>query len=76
MALYFSVKAKVRRAPAGEHRQPERPRGAVGRRLQQRRPDIARARDLLGWEPKVELIDGLRKTIERAGIERLVGATD
>ena len=43
---------------------------------QQRRPDIARARDLLGWEPKVELIDGLRKTIELTGVERLVGATD
>ena len=34
------------------------------------------ARDLLGWEPKVELIDGLRKTIELTGVERLVGATD
>ena len=43
---------------------------------QQRRPDIARARDLLGWEPAVELIDGLRKTIELTGVERLVGATD
>jgi dTDP-glucose 4,6-dehydratase len=43
---------------------------------QQRRPDIARARDLLGWEPRVELREGLRKTIERAGVERLVGATD
>jgi dTDP-glucose 4,6-dehydratase len=43
---------------------------------QQRRPDIARARDLLGWGPEVELREGLRKTIERSGIERLVGATD
>jgi dTDP-glucose 4,6-dehydratase len=43
---------------------------------QQRRPDISRARDLLGWEPKVELSDGLGMTIERSGIERLVGATD
>ena len=25
----------------------------------QRRPDISRARELLGWEPKVELLDGL-----------------
>ena len=39
-----------------------------------RQPDIARARELLGWEPKVSLHDGLRKTIERAGVERLVGA--
>jgi dTDP-glucose 4,6-dehydratase len=43
---------------------------------QQRQPDIARARDLLGWEPQIELREGLRRTIERAGIERLVGAGD
>jgi dTDP-glucose 4,6-dehydratase len=43
---------------------------------QQRRPDIARARDLLAWEPSVELNDGLRRTIEQTGVERLVGATD
>ena len=30
----------------------------------QRRPDISRARKLLGWEPKVELETGLRQTIE------------
>jgi len=29
----------------------------------QRRPDITRARTLLGWEPKVGLEDGLRKTV-------------
>ena len=29
----------------------------------QRRPDIARARQLLGWEPKVTLEEGLRLTI-------------
>ncbi len=29
----------------------------------QRRPDIARARDLLGWQPTVALDDGLAKTI-------------
>jgi dTDP-glucose 4,6-dehydratase len=29
-----------------------------------RRPDIRRAKQLLGWEPQVELEDGLRKTIE------------
>ena len=40
----------------------------------QRRPDTARARDLLGWEPKVSLRDGLQRTIEQAGVEALVGA--
>jgi dTDP-glucose 4,6-dehydratase len=29
----------------------------------QRRPDITRARTLLGWEPKVQLEEGLIKTI-------------
>jgi dTDP-glucose 4,6-dehydratase len=31
---------------------------------QVRQPDIARARDLLGWEPEVDLREGLRRTIE------------
>jgi UDP-glucuronate decarboxylase len=30
----------------------------------QRQPDITLARDELGWEPKVELVDGLRETID------------
>ena len=29
-----------------------------------RRPDISKAREVLGWEPKVSLRDGLTKTIE------------
>src|SRR3954452_1099552 len=33
---------------------------------QVRQPDITRARDLLGWEPKVGLREGLAKTIEHA----------
>jgi dTDP-glucose 4,6-dehydratase len=37
---------------------------------QVRQPDITRARDLLGWEPKVELRDGLRVTIDHM-VERL-----
>jgi dTDP-glucose 4,6-dehydratase len=33
---------------------------------QVRQPDISRARDLLGWEPKTSLRDGLTRTIEAA----------
>jgi dTDP-glucose 4,6-dehydratase len=40
----------------------------------QRRPDITRARDLLGWEPQVSLRDGLQRTIDEAGVEVLAGA--
>ena len=29
----------------------------------QRKPDITRARNTLGWEPKVQLEDGLKETI-------------
>lgn len=37
----------------------------------QRRPDITRAHTLLGWEPKVPLVEGLAPTIDyfRAEIE-------
>jgi len=31
---------------------------------QRRQPDITRAKTILGWEPKVELRDGLNQTIE------------
>jgi UDP-glucuronate decarboxylase len=30
----------------------------------QRQPDITLAREKLGWEPKVQLHDGLKKTID------------
>ena len=43
---------------------------------QVRQPDIQRAKQLLGWEPEVELAEGLRLTIEQSGVERLVGAGD
>jgi dTDP-glucose 4,6-dehydratase len=43
---------------------------------QQRRPDIGRARELLSWEPTIALNDGLRRTIDKTGVERLVGASD
>jgi dTDP-glucose 4,6-dehydratase len=39
-----------------------------------RRPDISRARDLLGWGPTVSLREGLQRTIEQAGVETLAGA--
>jgi dTDP-glucose 4,6-dehydratase len=32
-----------------------------------RRPDISKARELLGWEPRVDLADGLVKTIDYFG---------
>jgi dTDP-glucose 4,6-dehydratase len=42
----------------------------------QRQPDITRARQLLGWEPEVDLREGLRRTIDQAGVESLVGAPE
>jgi dTDP-glucose 4,6-dehydratase len=39
-----------------------------------RRPDITLARDLLGWEPTVDLREGLRRTVEASGTEALTGA--
>jgi dTDP-glucose 4,6-dehydratase len=41
----------------------------------QRRPDITKAQQLLDWEPEVDLAEGLRRTIEQAGIDVLVGAS-
>jgi dTDP-glucose 4,6-dehydratase len=29
-----------------------------------RRPDITRARELLGWEPKIQLEEGLRRSMD------------
>jgi dTDP-glucose 4,6-dehydratase len=40
-----------------------------------RQPDISKARELLGWEPKVSLSEGLKKTIEESGVEQLVGSS-
>jgi dTDP-glucose 4,6-dehydratase len=39
-----------------------------------RQPDITLARELLGWEPTIDLREGLRRTIEHSGREGLVGA--
>jgi dTDP-glucose 4,6-dehydratase len=41
---------------------------------QVRQPDISLARQLLEWEPRVELREGLRRTVEEAGVEALIGA--
>ena len=42
---------------------------------QVRQPDITLAREILAWEPTVSLSDGLRSTIDAAGVETLIGAT-
>ncbi len=39
----------------------------------QRKPDITRAKELLSWEPKVALREGLAQTIEQSGAETLLG---
>jgi dTDP-glucose 4,6-dehydratase len=41
---------------------------------QVRRPDITRATELLGWAPEIQLVDGLRRTIEGSSREQLVGS--
>jgi len=41
---------------------------------QVRRPDVARARELLGWEPAVSIREGLERTVEHAleGLKRRI----
>jgi dTDP-glucose 4,6-dehydratase len=41
---------------------------------QVRQPDITLAREILGWEPKISLRQGLERTIENAGRDALVGS--
>jgi dTDP-glucose 4,6-dehydratase len=36
---------------------------------QVRQPDITRARELLAWEPEIELEEGLRRTLDSLGME-------
>ncbi|MFN8112828.1 MAG: UDP-glucuronic acid decarboxylase family protein [Solirubrobacterales bacterium] len=43
---------------------------------QVRQPDIGRAREILGWSPTVSLADGLARTIDQSGRDRLIGADD
>ena len=42
---------------------------------QVRQPDITLAKEILAWEPTVDLREGLRRTISQAGRETLVGAS-
>jgi dTDP-glucose 4,6-dehydratase len=42
---------------------------------QVRQPDITLAKQVLGWEPKVQLREGLQRTIDQAGTEALAGIT-
>ncbi|CAN5192778.1 GDP-mannose 4,6-dehydratase [soil metagenome] len=41
---------------------------------QVRQPDITRAKQIFGWEPEIELEDGLRRTIASLGHEAAVGS--
>ncbi|HVF79621.1 MAG TPA: UDP-glucuronic acid decarboxylase family protein [Solirubrobacteraceae bacterium] len=41
---------------------------------QVRQPDITLARERLGWEPEVDLREGLRRTVDQAGTAALIGA--
>jgi dTDP-glucose 4,6-dehydratase len=41
----------------------------------QRKPNIGRAQELLGWAPEVSLRDGLQRTIEQSGVELLIGGS-
>jgi dTDP-glucose 4,6-dehydratase len=40
---------------------------------QVRQPDITLAREILGWEPEIELREGLERTIAQAGPDTLIG---
>ena len=42
----------------------------------QRRPDITKARQLLGWEPKIDLETGLRLSLEYFRIAVAQGTAD
>ncbi len=39
-----------------------------------RQPDIALARQVLGWQPEIDLREGLRKTIDYFGLRLKAGA--
>ena len=77
------------RQPGRVHAARAGPGGDRGDRLAGRRscsrrcpPTIRRSasrtspwpREILGWEPEIDLREGLRRTIEQSGVEALVGA--
>jgi dTDP-glucose 4,6-dehydratase len=39
-----------------------------------RQPNIDLAKEILGWEPTVQLREGLKRTLDESGVEMLVGA--
>ena len=41
---------------------------------QVRRPDITKAQELLGWNPEIELREGLQRTLDKSGPDALVGS--
>jgi len=41
---------------------------------QVRQPDITLARQLLGWEPQIELLEGLTRTLDESGADVLMGS--
>jgi len=55
--------AEIIRELTGKHSEIVFTEPAVGDDPQRRRPDITRARAALGWEPKVQLQEGLTRTI-------------
>jgi dTDP-glucose 4,6-dehydratase len=40
---------------------------------QVRQPDISLAQEILGWSPEIQLKEGLKRTIDRAGRDGLIG---
>jgi dTDP-glucose 4,6-dehydratase len=38
-----------------------------------RQPDISLARDVLGWEPRIGLREGLKRTVDESGVQVLIG---
>jgi dTDP-glucose 4,6-dehydratase len=40
---------------------------------QVRQPDISRAKEILGWEPEIQLREGLELTLQKSGRAKLIG---